>query len=740
MKRHISYVLSLWVLLMSCLALTGCGNGKVPKIQLSEADDTGIYTGEIIPLGELQESSLGYMYTSESYLYILADLPVTEPDGESEEWEVWMYRMDLQHPGDFEKVFCVAGNDEFLPAMSCIPETDDFCLFMETRREESEKKCYINYFNAEGELIKSIDMTEIFPDIDERIIDINAMAVDKEGNYYFKSNGRPDEEIVVCNADGQKIGTIKSNTVSYGFTYDKDMNLYYPDSDKEEEKTYLKHAEDKRIESILLPQKDERIDFVKDTRGGILLRTEQGLWTLTENGARLLVDFAQEGMDNKNVRYICMAPDGSIYMTLWGSDIGYQPRLYRFTADGQSGDRKNRTKICIAGRSIGEDVKIAVSAFNMAQDKILVQTEEYGTDEAGEKKLLMDITSSDTIDLLCVQNRYEMKNPERYLENIYPLMAEAGLTDNILDACCDRGAETGFFAFPGYSLHTMFLLGKQEGDTITLKQFRNLLDDSKGKNNVLHGTDRYTLFSQMLRANIGEIYRADEKDVDMELLNEIAQTSMAAEEENRDGSLPSHLRSGDCIGAVVDLYEPCDYMMYLEMMEGKGAYVGLPVAEPVTGEEGFSGNTIMPMGGIYGVLQQSAHKEEAFEFIRYLLGEDYQMKRCYPGQIPVSEKGLDRMMETVTADRETVLEDGTELPPYSIEVGYEEYSITVDALTAEEEAAFRKLLASADRIYEMDGALSEMISEEMEQYFSGKRDLESTDDILKQRIGIYLNE
>lgn len=739
MKRHISYVLSLWVLLMSCLALTGCGNDKVPKIQLSEADDTGIYTGETIPFGELEGFfSVVGPYTSENYLYILAALPVTESDGEAEEWEVWMYRMDLQHPGDFEKVFCVKDDDESLIAISCIPETDDFCLFMETDREDSEKKCYINYFNAEGKLIKSIDMTGTFPDIDERTI--NAMAVDKEGNYYFKSIGIPDDEIVVCNADGQKTGTIQFNAVSDGFTYDKDMNLYYPDSDKEEKKTYLKHAEDKRIESILLPQKDERIDFVSETRGGILLRTEQGLWTLTENGARLLVDFAQEGMDNKNVKDICMAPDGSIYMTLWGSDIGYEPRLYRFTADGQSGDRQNRTKICIAGRSIGEDVKSAVSDFNMAQDKILVQTEEYGTDEAGEKKLLMDITSSDTIDLLCVQDRYEMKNPERYLENLYPLMAEAGLTDNILDACCDREAETGFFAFPGYSLHTMFLLGKQEGDTMTLKQFRDLLDDSKGKNNVLHKSDRYAMFLQMLRANIGEIYKADEKDVDIELLHEIAQTCMAVTEEDEEGSLPSHLRSGDCIGAVVDLYEPCDYMMYLEMMEGKGAYVGLPVAEPVTGEEGFSGNTIMPMGGIYGVLQQSAHKEEAFEFIRYLLGEEYQMKRCYPGQIPVSEKGLDRMMEIVTADRETVLEDGTELSPYSIEVGYEEYSITVDALTAEEEAAFRKLLASADRIYEMDGALSEMISEEMEQYFSGKRDLESTDDILKERIGIYLNE
>lgn len=152
------------------------------------------------------------------------------------------------------------------------------------------------------------------------------------------------------------------------------------------------------------------------------------------------------------------------------------------------------------------------------------------------------------------------------------------------------------------------------------------------------------------------ILQEKEGTIDIDRIHEIAQVSMAVSAGEEDTSLPSQLRNGDCMGAIVDLCEPSDYIVYLEMMEGEGSYVGLPVAE-----NGCSGSSIFPMDGLYGIVSQSAHPKEAQEFIRYLLGEAYQNGYCYPYQFPVSEKALDRVFQIVSADRDMILEDGKKL-------------------------------------------------------------------------------
>lgn len=64
----------------------------------------------------------------------------------------------------------------------------------------------------------------------------------------------------------------------------------------------------------------------------------------------------------------------------------------------------------------------------------------------------------------------------------------------------------------------------------------------------------------------------------------------------------------------------------------------------------------------------------------------------------------------------------------------------MDAFSQEETAGLRKLIDSADYISEVDPVLSDMILEEMEQYFTGVKDLESVDAILTERLQTYLAE
>lgn len=716
----------IFVCILAALCLTACQRKAQEVIELSDEGGTysSRYSRETVDTDPLP--GIVYMCLSPNYLYTLG----YSREEERDTVRTVLYRMELT-AGGFEEVDYEISEDAYVYAMCSIPQSDDFYLLLGLKNEDGNPKdYYLKRLNAQGETIESVDITEtISPLMEEGFI--GEMAVDKDGNYYF----RMPVEIVVCNPEGKAVRRIQENGGILGFTYDNDMNLFYAymNMDVDDGATLLKHIENGKLEGSIVAG-ELQINALAETRNGVMLETEKGIWRLTNGAAEQVFDFAKEGIDYVLVQNCCIASDGSVYLYLCDyASAGLEWVLYRFAADGEGASaREARTTICLAGRSIGGNVKKAAASFNMAQDSIFVETKEYGVDDAGEKKLLLDIASSDTIDILCVQNRCELKRPERYLQNIYPLIAEAGVSDNIMRAFCE--GETAYFISPGYMLHTMFLKGQYNADSVTLETFKELQEDCQGSN-ILYGMDSHAFFAQVMRTNMRSILQEEEGTIDIDRLHEIAQVSMAVSAGEEDASLPSQLRDGDCMGAIVDLCEPSDYIVYLKMMEGEGSYVGLPVAE-----NGYSGSSIFPMSGLYGIVSQSAHPEEAQEFIRYLLGEAYQNGSCYPYQFPVSEKALYRVFQIVSADRDMVLEDGEKITPYSLDVGYGEYEVTLDAFSQEETAGLRKLIDSADYIFEVDPVLSDMILEEMEQYFTGAKDLESVDAILTERLQTYLAE
>lgn len=710
--------------ILAALCLAACQRKAQEAIELSDEDSTysSRYSRETVDTDPLP--CIVRMCLSPNYLYTLG----YSREEAHDTVRTLLYRMELA-AGGFEEVDYEISEDAYVYAMCSIPQSDDFYLLLGLKNEDGDPKdYYLKRLNAQGETIESVDITETFSALPGEGF-AGEMAVDKDGNYYF----RIPAEIVVCNPEGKVVRRIQENGFILGFTYDNDMNLFYAYMNMDNGGTLLNHIEDGKLEGSFVAG-ELWIYALAETRNGVMLETEKGIWRLTNGAAEQVFDFAKEGIDYELVQNCCIAPDGSVYLHLCDyASAGNEWVLYRFAADGEGvSAREARTTICLAGRSLGGDVKKAAASFNMAQDSIFVETKEYGEDDAGEKKLLLDIASSDTIDILCVQNRCELKKPERYLQNIYPLIAEAGVTDNIMRAFCE--GETAYFITPGYMLHTMFLKGQYNADSVTLEAFKGLQEDRQGRN-ILYGMDRHAFFAQVMRTNMRSILQEKEGTIDIDRLHEISQVSMAVSGGEEDDSLPSQLRDGACMGAIVDLCAPSDYIVYLEMMEGEGSYVGLPVAE-----NGCSGSTIFPMSGLYGIVSQSAHPKEAQEFIRYLLGEAYQNGSCYPYQFPVSEKALDRVFQIVSADRDMILEDGEKITPYSLDVGYGEYEVTLDAFTQEETAGLRKLIDSADYIYEVDPVLSDMILEEMEQYFTGAKDLESVDAILTERLQTYLAE
>lgn len=54
--------------------------------------------------------------------------------------------------------------------------------------------------------------------------------------------------------------------------------------------------------------------------------------------------------------------------------------------------------------------------------------------------------------------------------------------------------ETAYFISPGYMLHTMFLKGQYNADSVTLEAFKGLQEDRQVRN-ILYGMDRHAFFT-----------------------------------------------------------------------------------------------------------------------------------------------------------------------------------------------------------------------------------------------------
>lgn len=139
----------------------------------------------------------------------------------------------------------------------------------------------------------------------------------------------------------------------------------------------------------------------------------------------------------------------------------------------------------------------------------------------------------------------------------------------------------------------------------------------------------------------------------------------------------------------------------------------------------------------------SAHKEGAWEFICFLLGEDAQNAYAVNGNIPALQSAFDLMIdgqkEKVAGDNQIII--------VTTEVGangatgaqwtevYDEEDITEEKIEA-----YRKVLEGACPYPVRTLPILDIIYEEAAYYFNGSKSLDEVCGIIENRVQLYLNE
>lgn len=157
--------------------------------------------------------------------------------------------------------------------------------------------------------------------------------------------------------------------------------------------------------------------------------------------------------------------------------------------------------------------------------------------------------------------------------------------------------------------------------------------------------------------------------------------------------------------------------------------IGFPVEEGV-------GSVIMSNGN-YAISAKSPYQQEAWEFLRYYLTEEYQSTIRYGW--PILNSAMDKMVE-----------EAQQAPYYTDEFGnkveYQEsyylngMEILLDPLTQQDCERVLSFIESAEHIYSYDNAIMNIMSEETAPYFDGEKTAAEVADIIQSRIFIYVNE
>lgn len=144
----------------------------------------------------------------------------------------------------------------------------------------------------------------------------------------------------------------------------------------------------------------------------------------------------------------------------------------------------------------------------------------------------------------------------------------------------------------------------------------------------------------------------------------------------------------------------------------------------------------------FGITEKCKNKEAAWEFVKTILSYEYQKQNNYYG-LPIRKDVLEKKLEQAMATKEYIDEDGNKVEPQEYSYWTEDGEIKLGVLNQEEVDEIKHIISQVDRCSSYSQTIGEIvniITEEANVYFDGKKSAKEIADIIQSRVTIYVNE
>lgn len=169
-----------------------------------------------------------------------------------------------------------------------------------------------------------------------------------------------------------------------------------------------------------------------------------------------------------------------------------------------------------------------------------------------------------------------------------------------------------------------------------------------------------------------------------------------------------------------------DYQLAEAMAGEPITCVGFPCAE--------GSGTLVQMLGDYAINADASNKQACWDFLKYMLEQDEGYG------FPLLRQRFDDEIQQAMVDELSTDPTGTDRVPKACHIGLNNNSTFVYAASQEQVDAFLALVDSADRPYQYHKEIINILMEEAEDYFNGRKSLEDTVAVIQSRASIYVAE
>lgn len=663
---------------------------------------------------------------------------------ETEESSYQTFVMDLKTLESTLLNWKLADNENII-RMTVAKEGDIVCLLNQWA-ESGENQYTLAVFDAAGSEKSRLDVTAAVMEGSDPEFGAypQDMAVDPEGNIYLILNGQ-NEKIVVLNSQGQKQFEISNDGWYQGLCASGDGRVFALSYDRSGGNGYV-------LQHIDLSAKAFGDSFkgIPSGNGGILCTSGGENEVLISSGNILyrydlstgtceeLLNWINCDINSDQVRQFAMLEDGRILAFTFNWDAQDESSAEAvFLTKTPASEIKEKKILTYGTMYLDSMVRSEIIRFNKSSDAYRIEVKEYGMSgdyETAQKQMNSEITSGNTPDLIDLNSL----DPSSYmakgvLADLYPFLdndSELKREDFIPNAL-KLYEQDGKMYGAAISFNVQTLLGKtadvggKMGWTVT--DVQELLASKPAGTELLEYASRESILQMlvMLGADAYVDWGAGtcsfNSDDFIQLL-EFANTFPSMESFNNEESEGTYtkLSQGKLLLDSLYMSQVADYLSSAAMFGEPVTCIGYPTSNG-------SGSIIRSSMAI-GISEKSSDKDGAWEFVRSLLGSQYQDNLQW--NFPIRETSLQKVFDEAMEEKEV----GSSV------FSFDGFTYEVKAATQEQIDAIRQLIDNAEPLASYNTQILSFINEEAAAYFSGQKSAKDVADVIQNRVSIYLSE
>ena len=563
-------------------------------------------------------------------------------------------------------------------------------------------------------------------------------ALDKEGNSLFQ---------VSVDSWVQSMGTMNDGSVAVSAYEGDKLTVKTIEFDK---KDWGKTYSNEKLSEI------GEIKFVKGGNEGEFYFYNSSalyLYNMEADKVETVANWLANDVLSDNLSYVSVLEDGKIRMISSDSAGGEGCELAELTkADTKEAAEKQIITLGTANLSM--DLRQSVIQFNKISDKYRVEVVNYGEDsesqssetgeEAGTIRLKNEIVAGNIPDLINITDGgEEFYATKGLLEDLKPYVdGERGLNraeyfENILSAMEDNGKL--YVLAPDFTIET--IVGKTgdvgEGNNWTMDEMMALAESREEGVEIFDHETKQKALEYCLHYNMEQFFDLSEGrcEFDNEEFRKVLEFANMFPESNEytdtDPSQPLSISEGRVLLCEANLCNARSYQMYHNMYGEDISLIGYP-----TKYECGSAVSCGDMG--LAMSAKSENKEGAWEFIRFLMSEEYQKNNTT--WFPMMKSAFEKKMEAEMEKQYGTDENGEKVEVSTYMVGWQDYEMELYAATEEEVSAIRELIGKIDHTVQKDEQIYNIVTEEAAAYFGGQKRVDEVVNVIQNRANIYMNE